>query len=97
MEGVSKMTIFPENNTFFSEFTVALANRKNPACWEVKDPWRLMFNILEGIGKEGINPFNLPTYDFHEEIVFQEILYKELLRALTQIIMAVDIPKEILN
>ena len=34
---------------------------------------------------------------FHEEMVFQEILYKELLRALTQIIMAVDIPKEILN
>ena len=34
---------------------------------------------------------------FHEEMVFQEILYKELLRALTQTIMAVDIPKEILN
>jgi len=33
------------------EFVVCLANTGNPSVWEIKEPWKLMFTILEGIGK----------------------------------------------
>ena len=36
----------------FLEFTVGLANGNNPSVWEVREPWKLLFVILEGIGKE---------------------------------------------
>jgi len=33
------------------EFTVGLANSGNPSVWEVREPWKLLLTILEGIGK----------------------------------------------
>ena len=42
---------------------MGLANSGNPSVWEVREPWKLLLTILEGIGKE------------IEHVLIQSLLY----------------------